>query len=92
MKQKILDLLQDYFVDESLVAEITAVLDTGVGNAVSLLETRQISQQEISDWAVLHGYVCIKVDSFATRLKIEKLVQEIWGDGSDDHLIGGYEL
>jgi hypothetical protein len=106
MKQKILDILQDYFADEQMVKEITEVLDkyyeevmiqtegdamgftSGINylpGAVSLLDTGQLKQQDIRDWATLHGYAMVKCTSIADRLKVEKVAREIWGaDGKGD--------
>lgn len=97
MKQKILDLLQDYFVDESLVAEITAVLDAGETNpekqvrllcggsgSIFMLDTKQVKQSDIRDWATLNGYALVKICSMADKLKIEKVAREIWGDAEGD--------
>jgi len=81
MKQKILDILQDYFADEVMTAEIITVLDAGVGNAVSMLDTGAVKQSDIRDWATLHGYAMVKICSMADRLKVEKVAREIWGDG-----------
>lgn len=105
MKQQILDILQDYFADERMAAEITAVLDKfneemiiriegdamgfseGLPGAVSMLESGQVTQAEIRDWATLNGYALVKINSIANRLKIEKVAREIWGDEKDKYFL-----
>lgn len=49
-------------------------------DAVNILDRGQVTQAEIRDWAILHGYTLIKVNSIAARLKLEKVVREIWGN------------
>lgn len=95
MKQQILDILQDYCADEAMTAEIITAIDSwnkdtlqiienhsmGVfPAAVSILQTKPVTQQSIHDWATLNGYVALKVNSMAARLRVENIAREIWGE------------
>lgn len=88
MKQQILDILQDYCADEAMTAEIKAVLDKlELPGAVSMLETKPVTQADIIDWATLNGYVAVKCNSMTGRLRVENVAREMWGEDYKKYMV-----
>lgn len=78
-----------------MTAEIKAVIDSWnkdtvqliethsmgfLPGAMNILQTKPVTQQDIHDWATLNGYVALKVNSLAARLRVENIAREIWGE------------
>jgi hypothetical protein len=82
LKNRIQEVLDNWLVDDRAGDELQEVINqwskeiVPVG-ALSVLETKAVSQQEIHDWATLNGYVMVKCTSIADRLKVEKVAREI---------------